>query len=278
MVYHPKLKLWMEITGKDDAEKSPWFGATANEINWVNRVKLQAAAQKHVCHAISSTINLPEDVTEEKVAEIYETAFSSGVKGITIYRDNCRTGVLVNKEKKSENRISHTTAPKRPEELKCDVHHLSHNENRYYVIIGLLDSDPYECFIGLNNDGEGDTIIPRSIKDGFLTKQSKGKYILKKEDYSVLLKDTGTDENADVLARLLSTSLRHGSSVSFIVHQLEKTKGNLTSFSKVLCRVLKKYIKDGTVVSGENCPTCSSVITRENGCKICKSCGWSTCG
>lgn len=278
MVYHPKLKMWMDITGKDNVEESPWNKATANEIDWINRVKLQAAAQLHVCHAISSTINLPEDVTEEQVAEIYETAFASGVKGITIYRDNCRTGVLVNKTKKDEDIIYHTTAPKRPKELSCDVHHLTYNSNRYYVIIGLLGSDPYECFIGLNNDGEGDTIIPKSIKNGILVKESKGRYLIRTGEFSCVLKNTTTDENADVLARLLSTSLRHGSSIPFIVHQLEKTKGDLTSFSKVLCRVLKKYIQDGTVVTGENCPTCANSIVRENGCKICKSCGWSTCG
>lgn len=279
MVYHPKLKLWMEVTGKDKIEESPWFGATANEIDWVNRVNLQAAAQKHVCHAISSTINLPENVSEERVAEIYETAFASGVKGITIYRENCRTGVLVNKDNKPQaNKINQTTAPKRPKELNCDIHHLSYKDNRYYVIIGLYEGDPYECFIALNNDGEGDVVIPKSIKSGSLVKEGKGKYVLKTEDYSCLLKDTNFDDNANTLARLLSTALRHGSSISFIVHQLEKTKGNLTSFSHVLCRVLKKYIANGTVVTGENCPTCSSPVVRENGCKTCKNCGWSACG
>lgn len=279
-VYHPKVKLWMEITGEKDIEKSPWHGCCADDIDWINRVKLQGAAQLHVCHSISSTINLPENVSKDTVSKIYQTAFEEGLKGITIYRKNCRTGVLVdsNSKKSSNEKISHTTAPKRPKELNCDVHHLSHLDNRYYVIIGLLESDPYECFIGLNNDGEGDAIVPKSIKSGILVKEGKGKYVLKTDDYSYLLKDTGTDENADVLARMLSTSLRHGSSIPFLVHQLEKTKGNLTSFSKVLCRVLKKYIKDGTVVSGESCPTCSNQIIRENGCKICKNCGWSACG
>lgn len=281
-VYHPKVKLWMEITKETDISKSPWYGATANDINWTNRVKLQAAAQKHIDHAISSTINLPETATKEQVSEIYVASWKEGVKGITVYRDNCRSGVLVSKEtKKDDNsKITKTIAPKRPKELPCDVHHINFKGKRYYVMVGLLDKDPYELFTGSNDDGEGDTIVPKSIKTGKLVKKQKGKYTLVNEDkeFSCVVTNGHSDDNADALTRLISAALRHGTAIEFIVDQLEKTVGDLTSFTKILGRTLKKYIPDGTKVTGETCPSCKSThIVRENGCKICKNCGASAC-
>lgn len=279
-VYHPKLKMWMEVTGETDIKNSPWYGATANDIDWINRVKLQAAAQKHVCHAISSTINLPETVTEQKVAEIYETAFKMGLKGITVYRDNCRSGVLVNKtETPKKAQIQKTTAPKRPHELPCDVHHVNFKGKRYYVVVGMLDNDPYEVFTGENNDGEGDVIIPKSIKLGKLIKKARGKYVMYNEEreYSAIITNGHSDDNADALTRLISSGLRHGTAIHFIVEQLEKTKGDLTTFSKVLARTLKKYIEDGVEVNGELCPECKNKLVRQSGCVQCSNCSWTKC-
>lgn len=280
-VYHTQIAKWMEVTGKTDVKESPWYGACAEDIDWINRVKLQAAAQLHVDHAISSTINLPEDVSKETVAKIYQTAFESGCKGITVYRKNCRTGVLIEKpEKKLDNSICQTVAPKRPKLMNCDVHHLTYEGKRYYAVVGLLN-EPYEIFVGLNSDSEGDVIVPKSIKAGTLTKEARKKYILEHKDshFSCDISNGHTDENADVLGRLISTSLRHGTPIEFIVHQLEKTHGGLTSFSKILCRTLKKYIKEGAKVYGEKCQSCGSEnIQRTSGCVNCMECSWSKCG
>ena len=281
-VYHAQIANWMKITGKTDVKESPWYGACAEEINWVNRVKLQSEAQLHTCHSISSTLNLPEDVSKETVATIYQTAFESGCKGITVYRKNCRTGVLIEKpeKKNDEQLVKQTSAPKRPKTLSCDVHHLNYDSKRYYAVVGLLNEAPYEIFVGVNSDTEGDVIVPKSIKSGVLRKEARKKYILENSEssFSCNISNGHSDENADVLGRLISTSLRHGTPIEFIVHQLEKTHGGLTSFSKVLCRTLKKYIKDGTKVSGEKCPGCGSEnVERSSGCVTCKECSWSKC-
>lgn len=280
IVYHSQIAKWMKVTGEKDVKKSPWFGACAEDIDWINRVKLQAAAQLHTCHSLSSTINLPEDVSKETVAKIYQTAFESGCKGITIYRKNCRTGVLIEKpEKKSDNSISQTVAPKRPKIMTCDVHHLTYEGKRYYAVVGLLN-EPYEIFVGLNSDSEGDVIVPKSIKTGTLTKEARKKYILENKDshFSCDISNGHTDENADVLGRLISTSLRHGTPIEFIVHQLEKTHGGLTSFSKILCRTLKKYIKEGVKIYGAKCDACGGEnLERSSGCQICRDCGSSRC-
>lgn len=285
MVYHPQVKTWMNITGQKDVTKSPWHGNCAEDINWINRVKLQAAAGRHVCHSISSTINLPESVTEEQVGLIYRTAFESGLKGITVYRKNCRSGVMVETTKpavESKERghiIVKTKAPKRPEKLPGELHHFTIKGHRYFVAVGLLSGEPYEIFAGSNHDSEGDTLIPRTIVAGSIVKHSRGKYSLftGEKNYSVVVPNS--DANIDSLTRMISTALRHGADISFVVHQLEKTRGEMQSFAKILARALKKYIKDGTVVAGEKCASCGgSNIVRENGCKICKDCGSASCG
>jgi len=284
MVYHPKVKMWMDITGETDVEKSPWFGCTANDINWIKRVETQAAAQKHVCHSISSTINLPSDVSVREVGKIYRKAFESGCKGITIYRDGCRTGVLVAEDSKKEDKpesVQKTSAPKRPKILPCDVFHLTKDGDRYYVCVGLMDNCPYEVFCSINDDGEGDVIIPKSIKHGELHKEARSKYVLKhvEKEYSCVLNNGHSDDTVEALTRLISTALRHGSDISFVVHQLEKTKGDLTSLSKVLARTLKKYIQDGVKVHGAECTACGSHnLVRQEGCITCLDCGNSKCG
>jgi len=275
-VYHPKLKMWMEITGKKDLEKSPYYGCCAEEINWVQRVKLQAAAQKHVDHSISSTINLPEDVTTEQVAEIYTAAWKSGCKGITVYRKNCRTGVLVDKNSlnKRGEKIQKTTAPSRPKLLPADVHHIKVKGEEYFVLVGMLNHEPYEIFSGKNG------FIGKNVTGGTLLKVKRGHYRLEAEDDNVIMDDISnycTDEE-EALTRLASISLRHGADVNFIVHQLEKVKGDMYGFAKSMVRVLKKYIKDGEKVAGEKCGSCSAEsLQRREGCVICMNCGWSKC-
>lgn len=279
-VYHHHLKTWMDITGEKDIEKSPYFGATSNDVNWIKSVEIQAVAQKWITHSISKTCNIPNSATKDLISDIYLKAWETGCKGFTVYRDGCRSGVLVSESPKQNiNKIIHTKAPKRPESLVCDIHHLILNDKRYYAVIGLLEGDPYEVFVGLNTDDEKDPIVPKSIKNGKLTKKARQKYVLTNEDkeFSVVISNGHTDENADALGRLLSTALRHGTPIDFIVHQLEKTHGSLTSFSKIISRVLKKYIKDGAIVHGENCKECGSQLQRSDGCVNCKSCGWTKC-
>jgi ribonucleoside-diphosphate reductase alpha chain len=275
-VYPPKVKMWMEITGNENIEESPWFNNTAGELDWKNRVRLQAAAQKHVDHSISSTLNLPHDVDVDKVDEIYRTAWKAGCKGVTIYRDGCRTGVLVKEStpKIDPAQIQKTIAPTRPKVLDCDVHHIKVKGEEYFVLVGKLPNsgDPYEVFAGKNG------MISKDVKKGLLTKESRGKYHASFDDGTELkdVVDLISDEE-EAITRLLSTSLRHGADIHFVVHQLEKVKGDMSQFSKAVSRALKKYIKDGTEIKGENCPECSSGLIRSEGCAKCPACSWSRC-
>jgi len=298
-VFHSKLKTWMQVKGVEFdpdekfnpelLEKTPWYECCAEDLNWKQRVKLQAAIQRHCDHSISSTVNLPEDTTVEQVKEIYETAWKSGCKGVTIYRNNCRSGVLVNNDKKEDvkdknlnNFLTKTHAPKRPKELSCDVFHPTCKRQKHYVIVGLLEGHPYEVFTGINADYDGEIMIPKRITEGAVIKISRGQYILshynsKGEEETYKLTGTHTDDTVDSLTRMISTSLRHGVDISFIVHQLEKTQGDLASFNKVIARTLKKYASGQ--VHGESCPSCKKeTLIRQDGCKLCSSCGYSACG
>jgi ribonucleoside-diphosphate reductase alpha chain len=290
-IYPPKVKMWMDITGETDLNKSPWKGSTAPELDWRKRVYLQSVAQKHLDHAISSTLNLPNDVSVEAVDEIYRTAWKSGCKGITIYRDGCRTGVLVAETKKKEtnDEITITKAPKRPETLTCDIHHCSVKNSPYFVIVGLLKGKPYEVFASMNHisEEESDMLITKNFNEGSLTKEARGHYradLQDKHGNKMTIKKIGDrlSEEEAALTRMISTALRHGADVQFIVHQLEKVEGSMHGFSKSISRALKKYIADGTEVSGETCGSCKTqekcALVRQEGCIICKSCGWSKCG
>lgn len=276
-VYHPKVKEWMKITGKDNVEESPWFGCCAEEIDWINRVKMQAVMQKHICHSISSTVNLPENVSEETVAKIYETAFESGVKGITVYRKNCRSGVMVDLEDKP--RIRKTDSPKRPKKLKCNIHHTAIKGIKYYIAIGLLEDDPYEVFIGRNTNSEGDSIIQKSKISGFIVKKKQGEYELISDDNEIITNIIShqCEEHEEAIARLTSLCLRHGGDIKFVSENLLKTRGEMASFSKAIARILKKYVKDGTN-SDEKCPNCENVnLSYQSGCVSCLNCGYSKC-
>lgn len=272
-VWHPKINLWKEITGKTNEEESPWFGACANDINWKNRVKLQAIMTTHIDHAISSTINLPNNATVENVAEIYENAWKMGAKGITVYRDGCRTGVMVAKKEKELETINKTTAPKRPKTLPCNVHHISVKGEGYFVLVGMMDNEPYEVFAGKNGH------LAKSIKTGEIKKVKRGCYkaIFDQNKAIESIIDMESEEE-EAMTRMISCGLRHGADISFIVHQLEKTRGEMSSFAKSIARALKKYIPDGTKISGETCLGCQgSNMRRENGCKTCMDCGWTAC-
>lgn len=278
-VYHRRIHDWVKVTGykaSDAVEKSPWAGCCAEDLDWKQRVKLQAAATKNIDHSISSTLNLPENINTEEVAAIYEMAWKSGCKGITIYRKNCRSGVLVETKKedtRENNGIVKTHAPKRPKELPCDVHHISVKGQEYFVLVGLLNGEPYEVFAGINGT------VSKKIKSGVIKKLKRGLYNAVFDDDSVMNDITaiiGDDQEA--ITRLVSSTLRHGTDINFLVHQLEKVKGDLQSFSKALGRALKKHINDGSKVTGESCPNCNhEPLVRQEGCVLCQNCSWTKC-
>lgn len=272
-VYHPKVKVWMEVTGETDITKSPWYGSTANELDWKQRVYLQARANKHVDHAISSTINLPNDVTVDMVAAIYETAWAAGCKGITVYRDGCRTGVLSAESSKVVEVEHKEEELERPKSVPCDIKHVTVKGKQYFVLVGMIDDKPYEVFAGKNG------FLDKSYERGMIIRKRKGFYQLvsDKELLMAPITQASTEEEESV-TRLASLALQSGVSVHKLVQQLEKVNGELHGFAKAISRVLKHYIPDGTEEHGESCPTCKAKsLVRQEGCVTCKSCGWSKC-
>lgn len=299
-IYHHGFKKWMETTGKSDEqiEESPYWKATSNDVDWPMSVKLQSAAQRWVCHAISKTCNLPNDVSREVVADVYMKAWESGCKGFTVYRDGCRSGVLVAAEPKNETstgdkqpeKFVENHAPKRPKELQCDIHRINvkgaEGQETYLALVGKLDDRPYELFCGLSSHVE----VPKKSKTGILIKNGKkdgvSTYNLKipmGDDDFLLFKDVvNLFDNPEhgAFTRALSLSLRHGIPVQYIVEQLQKDKNSgMQSFSKAMSRVLKSYIPDGTrSTSDKTCPSCGTdTLIYKEGCVSCSSCGWSKC-
>ena len=298
-VYHHKFKEWMDSTDpdceweKDDpsiaVSHSPYSRATANEIDWVNKVWIQSAAQKWVCHAISNTTNLPANVDIDTVKKVYESGWEAGCKGITIYREGSRDGVLVSKENtnsRSDNKIIERHAPKRPEMLQCDIYHTSVKEDKWVVLVGLLDDRPYEVMAGKAELIE----VPRKYKFGTLTKRSyktkQNKYDLRigEGDEELVIKDVVQvfdNPNHAGYTRTISLALRHGAPVQYLVEQMHKDKeADLFSYSKVIARCLKKYIIDGTKASEQMCTNCGAegTIIYQEGCQTCTACGFGACG
>jgi ribonucleoside-diphosphate reductase alpha chain len=296
-VYHHKFKEWLDSTDPDcgweddpaaAVSHSPYAGATANEIDWVSKVWLQAAAQKWVCHAISSTCNLPADIDIDTVKKVYEAGWETGCKGITIYRDGSRSGVLVSPGAKGqkEKAFSDQHAPKRPEVLACDIHHASVKGERWVMMVGMYEGKPYEI-IG----GSAELIeIPKKYSSGTLTKRS---FKTKPNKYDLAFGDKGEEiiikdivnifDNPNYAGhtRTISLALRHGAPVQYLVEQLQKDKEmDMFSFSKCIARCLKKYIKDGSKASVTVCDSCSAegTIIYQEGCELCTSCGGGKCG
>ena len=304
VVYHHGFKQWLDNSGafvkdnspEDLVELSPYAGSTANEIDWVAKVKMQAAAQKWVCHAISNTTNLPIDVDVETVKNVYLTGWELGCKGITVYRDGSRAGVLVDTESRrapqdprDAGKIIYQDAPKRPDELICDIHQANIKGEAWTILIGLMKGNPYEVMGGLSQYVE----IPRKYARGTIRKRlrksmpSKYDLIFGENGNEVIVKDmvkVFDNPNHGSFTRTISLALRHGVPIQYIVEQLQKDKNaDLFSFSKVIARCLNKYIADGTKVSNGviNCscetPDQCNVIYQE-GCAKCLTCGMSKCG
>jgi len=291
-VYHHKFKEWMAVNHVDDEEvdtaieHSPYHGGTANEIDWRAKVKLQSVAQKWICHAISNTTNLPADIDVETVKDIYMLGWELGCKGVTVYRDGSRSGVLVSAEEKKEVSFSERDAPKRPESLNCEIIHTSVKGQKWVVMVGLMNGKPYEV-IG----GEAEQIeLPKKIKNGTLNKRtfktanSKYDLVIGEGDDALTIKDVVNlfdNANHAGYTRTISLALRHGVPVQYLVEQMQKDKeADLFSFSKVIARCLKNYIDDGTRASEQNCSNCDAVgtIIYQEGCQTCTACGHGACG
>lgn len=297
-VFHHKFIEWLkvkgynpdEVTRMDDAEldkiiaKSPYYKATANDVNWVNKVKMQGLIQKWVDHSISVTINLPNDVKEELVSELYLTAWKSGCKGATVYRDGSRSGVLVTD--KTETKTE--TVVKRPKVLDCDVIRFNINEEKWIAFVGLKDGQPYEIFTGIAD--EEIFPIPKSINKGQIIKikdeSGKKRYDFQYTDkygYKKYIGGLSHMFNSEFwnYAKLISGVLRHGMpiiNVVSLVQSLNLGSESINNWKNGVERALKKYIPDGTKVKG-SCSECGSHnLVYEEGCLICKDCGTSKCG
>ena len=291
-VLHPMFKEWIlsqwenealvyNILNKEDLDRayknSPWYGADSASINWEQRIELQAIAQKYTTHSISSTINLPKETTEEVVSNIYMEAWHRGLKGVTVYRDGSRDGILnsVDKSEESDVAIIEHSAPKRPKVLDADLHIVTHNKSKYAVIVGLLSNKPFEVFAFEINPL---FLNASKLYKGKVIKLSKGSYKFESEDVTLQNLQARNENSLEERACTLYTSmlLRHGVSIPFVIKTTRKVNGIVNSFSASLSRVLNKYTEK-EVVSGEKCPECGGEIIREAGCTKCTNCGHSHC-
>ena len=277
-VYHHKLKEWMLKYSDKTVEESPYWEVEAGEISWKNRVKTQSIIQKYITHSISSTCNLSKDTAIEEVDGIYREAWKQGCKGITIYRDGCREGVLFTDEHQE------AVSKERPKTLPCDVHYSTIEGNPWIIFIGMMDGIPYEVIGGKKANVE----IPKKYKEGWINKNGiidgRRTYDLilgsmDDENEQLIIKDICSIFSTDAgsYTRHISLSLRYGVPINVICETLHKDgDSDMFSFAKGIARCLKKYIKDGTS-SKENCPDCGEQLRYESGCVLCPGCGWSKC-
>ncbi|MCB9202340.1 MAG: adenosylcobalamin-dependent ribonucleoside-diphosphate reductase [Flavobacteriales bacterium] len=293
-VYHHKLKDWMSITGNTDVDKSPYAGSTAPEIDWGKRVEIQSIVQKYTTHSISSTINLPNDVSVDKVGEIYIESWKQGLKGITVYRDGSRTGVLVSNNDKKEKKESDSTQSfklstlKRPAKLEAEVVKFFNEKEKWLAVVGLIDDKPYEVFTGKMEDAFN---LPNYVTKGWViknridenTKQYDFQYI-DKDGYRITIEGLSRSFDKEYwnYAKLISGILRQGMPINHVVdliNGLNMYDENINTWKNGVARALKRFIPDGTTVDKE-CPSCGDKdgLIYEEGCLKCKSCGHSKCG
>lgn len=289
-IFHHGISKWMDVTGETDVSKSPYYGATVEEIDCLKKIDIQAAAQKWICHSISNTTNLPRDVSVQLVEALCWRGWKTGCKGVTIYRIGSRDAVIVKDGEDSSmpHDIILTHAPKRPKSLDCDIHRINVKGETYLVLIGLLNDKPYEVFAGLSQHVE----IPKKLKKGVLVKNGKkdgvatyNLIIPVGEEDELVFRDVVNLFNDPVygsFTRTISLALRHGVPVQYLVEQLRKDKNSdITSFSSSIARVLSKsYIPDGTIATLEKkCDQCGgNNLQYQQGCSTCADCGASKCG
>ena len=292
-VYHHQLKLWMEITGERDISRSPYAGSTAPEIDWFKRIELQSIVQKYTTHSISSTINLPSDVTVENVGSIYLDAWKKGLKGITVYRDGSRSGVLVSTDnedgKKEPTGITESKPPKRPKELVAEVIRFKNHDESWIAVVGLFNGKPYEIFTGKAQDS---FVIPNYVQHGWVIKSmhedGNKRYdfrYLDKDGYRVTIEGLSRSFDKEYwnYAKLISGVLRHGMPLPHVVNVIEHLNldsDTISNWKSGVERALKRFIPDGTEAVDRCCGECGDPngLIYEEGCLKCKSCGQSKCG
>jgi ribonucleoside-diphosphate reductase alpha chain len=270
-VVHANVISCIEKTG-ESMDDLPDYFVTSDQIDWQKRVELQGVGQQYIDHAMSSTINLPRGTTTDVVSDIYMHAWKSGLKGITVYVEGSKDGVLVSKDRPAK--IVPSEAPKRPLELLCEIHSASVRGVGWTILIGLLDNMPYEMFIGRSEDFD----ISTKHKTGKIVKAKKKRYNLLSDSNDLLVEDVVrlTDDESAWTTRMMSMALRHGTPVEYIVEQLSKD-GSVVDINNVLSRLLRKYIKRRDQKEAEKCPQCGGHdIVYEEGCKRCP-CGWTGC-
>ena len=277
-VEHLGFQNWKKNNPDLDKNLSPYFNCTANEIDWEKRILLQQIVQKYTTHSISSTVNLPNSASEKLVGEIYLKAWEKGLKGITVYRDGSRDGVLVSNNVKKPN--------ERPEILPCDILHFTNNNEKWVAVIGLFNQIPYEIFTGKN---DGDFKIPKELTSGFVHKIIGG--ITSRYDLKIMVSDTKSETLIGLsaafnpeywnYAKLISGILKQGMPISEVVNLIESlnlTDNNINTWKNGVKRALSKYIPKGEKVSDSNCPNCSTDnLIYEEGCVKCTNCGHSEC-
>lgn len=321
IVYHKKFLEWMKVNGIDTTkrytqeeidqlvEQSPYYKATANDVDWLEKVKMQGAIQKWVDHSISVTVNLPHDVDEALVNRLYVEAWKSGCKGCTIYRDGSRAGVMISVSKKDtekepieqakdndmEERVKmpcqHPEVTEvRPKELECDVVRFQNNKEKWVAFVGLLDGYPYEIFTGLQDDDEG-IVLPKSVTKGKIIKQKQevgpSRYDFQfknKRGYKTTVEGLSEKFNPEYwnYAKLISGVLRYRMPIDHVINlvsSLQLKDESINTWKNGVERALKKYVDDGTEAKGRKCPVCGhETLIYQEGCLICKNCGASRCG
>ena len=310
VVFHHKFITWMNANGHaydpnhrytneeidELVAQSPYYKATANDVDWLEKVKMQGAIQKWVDHSISVTINLPNDVSEELVGKLYEEAWRCGCKGCTVYRDGSRTGVLegMKEKKKEEKKEGHcvcydNTIRKRPTELECDIVRFQNQHDKWIAFVGLLDGRPYEIFTGLADDEEG-IALPKSVTKGKIikvaTEDGHHRYdfqFVNTRGFKTTVEGLSYkfDKEFWNYAKLISGVLRYGMPIDQVIKMisgLQMDSESINSWKVGVERALKKYIQDGTIVQGQVCPNCGQPLIYEEGCMHCRECGYSKCG
>lgn len=302
-VFHNKFLKWLKVNGYDVdkvklmkdtelnaiIEKSPYFKATANDVDWVAKVKMQGAIQKWVDHSISVTVNIPNDVKEELVATIYKTAWECGCKGVTVYREGSRAGVLVSDKKKEDaSEFKETSAPPRPKKLDAEIVRFQNDYEKWVAVVGLLNGRPYEVFTGKAED----FYLPPHVQKGWViknkTEKDDSRYDFQFEDkqgYKVTIEGLSRmfDKEYWNYAKLISGILRHGMPLPFVVElisNLNLDSDSINTWKVGVERALKKFIPDGTKAADKACSNCgdSEGLVYQEGCLKCKSCGYSKCG
>lgn len=315
IVYHRKFLAWMQANGLDTEKRytqeeidalvsrSPYYKATANDVDWLMKVKMQGAIQKWVDHSISVTVNLPNDVDEALVNRLYVEAWKSGCKGCTIYRDGSRSGVMISVSKKDKKKET-SAAPVaeavpckhpqvtevRPQTLECDVVRFQNNKEKWVAFVGLLDGYPYEIFTGLQDDEEG-IVLPKTVTKGKIVKQSNPdgtkRYDFQfenKRGYKTTVEGLSEKFNPEYwnYAKLISGVLRYRMPIDHVmklVGSLQLKDESINTWKNGVERALKKYIVDGTKANGQKCPNCGQeTLVYQEGCLICTNCGASRCG